>query len=108
MHAHTCMRVCVRTHTYMYTNTHIHTHVHTHAHIHTCIDEFNYRAWHFITSFIDYAIQIHVGQKAGENQWRVTVLEEFLHIALLYQATNTRNINVVAVLEQYLARVEKE
>ena len=36
------------------------------------------------------------------------VLEEFLHIALLYQATNTENINVVAVLEQYLARVEKE
>ena len=72
------------------------------------IDKFNYRAWHFITSFIDYAIQIYVGQKAGENQWRVMVLEEFLHTALLYQATNTRNINVVAVLEQYLARVEKE
>ena len=73
-----------------------------------CIDEFNYRAWHFITSFIDYAIQIYVGQKARENQWRVMVLEEFLHIALLYQATNTRNINVIAVLEQYLARAEKE
>ena len=72
------------------------------------IDEFNYRAWHFITSFIDYAIQIYVGQKARENQWRVMVLEEFLHIALLYQATNTRNINVMAVLEQYLARIEKE
>ena len=72
------------------------------------IDEFNYRSWHFITPFIDYAIQIYGGQKAGENQWRVMVLEEFLHIALLYQATNTRNINVVVVLEQYLARVEKE
>ena len=35
-------------------------------------------------------------------------LEEFLHIALLYQANNTRNINIVAVLDQYLARVEKE
>ena len=67
--------------------------------IHIIIVEFNYRAWHFITSFIDYAIQIYVGQKAGENQWRVMVLEEFLHIALLYQATNTRNINVVAVLK---------
>ena len=56
---------------------------------------------------IDYAIQIHVGQKAGENQWRVTVLEEFLHIALLYQATNTRNINDVAILKRYLVLVEK-
>ena len=43
------------------------------------IDEFNYRAWHFITSFIDYAIQIYVGQKAGENQWRVMVLEVSSH-----------------------------
>ena len=34
--------------------------------------------------------------------------EEFLQIALLYQATNTRNINDVAVLEQYLVLVEKE
>ena len=31
------------------------------------IDEFSYRAWHFITSFIDYAIKIYVGQKAREN-----------------------------------------
>ena len=58
-----------------------------------------------------YAIQIHVGQKAEENQWRVTVLhsvlQEFLHIALLYQATNTRNIDDLAVLEQYLVLVEK-
>ena len=58
------------------------------------IDEFNYRAWSFITSFIDHAIQIYVGQKA-------TVLE-FLHTALLYQATNTRSIYVLAVLKQYL------
>ena len=60
--------------------------------------------------YIDYAIQIHVGQKAGENLWRVTVLQEFIHIALLYQTTNTRNnyINDVAVLEQYLALAEKE
>ena len=56
------------------------------------IGEFNYWAWHFTTSFIDCAIQIHVGQKAGGNQWRVTVLQEFLHIALLYQGTNSRNI----------------
>ena len=56
------------------------------------IDEFSYRAWHFITSFIDYAIKIYVGQKARENQWRVMVTEEFLHTALLYQTSNTRNI----------------
>ena len=59
------------------------------------INEFNYRAWRFITSFIDHAIQIYVGQKATENprenRWRVSVLEEFLLTALLYQATNTRN-----------------
>ena len=73
-----------------------------------CIDEFSYKAWHFITSFIDYAIQIYVGQKARENQWRVMVIEEFLHTALPYQASNTRNINAVAVLEQYLVLVEKE
>ena len=72
------------------------------------IDEFSYRAWHFITSFIDYAIQIYVGQKARENQWRVMVIGEFLHTALLYQASNTRNINAVAILEQYLVLVEKE
>ena len=72
------------------------------------IDGFNYRAWRFITPFIDHAIQIYVGQKAMENQWRVMVLEEFLHTALLYQATNTRNINVLAVLKQYLVLVKKE
>ena len=33
---------------------------------------------------------------------------EFLHTALLYQATNTRNINVLAVLKQYLVFVKKE
>ena len=32
------------------------------------IYEFNYRVWHFITSFIDHAIQIYVGQKAREDQ----------------------------------------
>ena len=36
------------------------------------------------------------------------VLEEFLHTALLYLATNTRNINVLAVLKQYLVFVTKE
>ena len=58
--------------------------------------------------YIIYKLYNSIGQNARENQWRAMVLEEFLHIALLYQATNTRNINVVAVLEQYLARVEKE
>ena len=43
-----------------------------------------------------------------ENQWRVLVLEEFLHNALLYQATNTRNINVLAILKQYMVLVKKE
>ena len=43
-----------------------------------------------------------------ENQWRVMALEEFLHTALLYQATNTRNINVLAVLKQYLVFIKKE
>ena len=37
-------------------------------------DGFNYKAWHLITSFKDHAIQIYVGQKAMENQWRVMVL----------------------------------
>ena len=40
--------------------------------------------------------------------WRVMVLEEFLHTALLYQATNTRNMNVLDVLKQYLILVKKE
>ena len=30
------------------------------------IDKFNYRAWHFIILFIDYAIQIYVGKKLGK------------------------------------------
>ena len=68
------------------------------------MDGFNYGSWHFITSFIDHTIQIYVGQKAmyTENQRRAMVLEEFLHTALLYQATNTRNINALAVLKQFL------
>ena len=32
------------------------------------------------------------------NQWKVTVLEEFLHTVLLYQAVTVRIINVLAVL----------
>ena len=36
------------------------------------------------------------------------VLEEFLHTALLYQATNTRNINLLVVLKQYLVLITKE
>ena len=53
------------------------------------IDGLNYWAWHCITSFMDHAIQIYVGQKTTENQWRVMVIEEFLHTALLYQAITT-------------------
>ena len=33
---------------------------------------------------------------------------EFLHTALLYQVTNTRNIHVLAILKQYLVFVIKE
>ena len=36
------------------------------------------------------------------------ILEEFLQTAFLYQATNTRNINALAVLKQYLVFVTKE
>ena len=36
------------------------------------------------------------------------VLEDFIYTAVLYQATNTRNINVVAILEHYSLPVEKE
>ena len=46
------------------------------------IDGLSYWAWHCITLFID---QIYVGQKDKTNQWKVTVLEEFLHTVLLYQ-----------------------
>ena len=49
------------------------------------IDVLSYWAWRCITSFIDHAIQIYVGQKGKANQWKVTVLEEFLHTVLLYQ-----------------------
>ena len=48
------------------------------------IDRLSYWRWHCIISFIDHAIQINVGQKDKANQWKVTVLEEFLHIVLLY------------------------
>ena len=30
------------------------------------IEEFNYRAWHFISLFIDHMIQIYIGQKPEE------------------------------------------
>ena len=33
---------------------------------HDSIEAFNYRAWHFITSFVDHTIQIYVGQKLGK------------------------------------------
>ena len=36
------------------------------------------------------------------------VLDEFLHTALLYQAFNTGNINVLDALKQYLVLVKKE
>ena len=36
------------------------------------------------------------------------VLEGFLHTALLYQAINTRNRNVLDVIKQYLFLVKKE
>ena len=49
------------------------------------IDVLSYWAWRCITSVIDHAIQIYVGQKDNANQWKVTVLEEFLHAVLLYQ-----------------------
>ena len=46
-------------------------------------------AQYHIINFIDPdALQIIVGQKGKENQWsyRVVNLQEFLYIALLYQA----------------------
>ena len=44
-----------------------------------------------------------------ENQRRVSLvgLEEFLHTALLYHATNTRNINIVAVLNNTWSSLQK-
>ena len=44
--------------------------------VHT-IDLLSYWTWHCITSFIDHTI--YVGQKDNANQWKVTVLKEFLH-----------------------------
>ena len=43
-----------------------------------------------------------------DSQWRVMVLEEFLHTALLHQVTNTRNIHIGTVLEQYSVLTDKE
>ena len=45
----------------------------------------SYWARHCITSFIDHTVQIYVGKKDKANQWKVTVLEEFLRTVLLYQ-----------------------
>ena len=59
------------------------------------IDVLSYGAWRRITSFINHVIQIYVGQKDNVNQWKVTVLEEFLHTVLLYQAVTVRIINVL-------------
>ena len=69
------------------------------------IDMLSYWAWCCITLFIDHAIQIYVGQKDNANQWKVTVLEEFLHTVLLYQAITVRSINILAVLS---VLIEKE
>ena len=55
-------------------------------------------AWCSITSFINHAIQINVGQKDKEIQWRVVDLAEFLYTALLYQAMTNRNINAAILL----------
>ena len=55
----------------------------------------SYRAWCCITSFIDHTlIKIYVRQKDKANQWKVMVLEEFLHNVLLYQVITVRIINV--------------
>ena len=51
-------------------------------------------------------IQINVGQKDKENQWRVVDLAEFLYTALLYQAMTNRSINAATLLEQYSVLVE--
>ena len=72
------------------------------------IDKFRKWAWHSITSLIDHAIQINVGQKDKGSQWRVVDLAEFLYTALLYQAMTNRNINAATLLEQYSVLVEKE
>ena len=36
--------------------------------------------------------------KDNANHWKVTVLEEFLHTVLLYQAVTVRNINVFSCI----------
>ena len=75
----------------------------------TCyIDKFRKWAWCSITSFLDHTIQINVGQKDKETQWRVVDLAEFLYTALLCQAMTNRNINAATLLEQYSVLVEKE
>ena len=64
-------------------------------------------------------IQIYVGQKATENQWRVMVLRIVLHTTLLYQASNTRKTNLylyhananqqyLYLFKQYLVLVQKK
>ena len=63
---------------------------------------FNYRAWPFITSFIDHAI--YVGQSAMENHWRVTVLE-FLTLRI---TVSNDQYQKYKVLKQYLVLVTKE
>ena len=72
------------------------------------VDKFRKRAWHSITSFVDHVIQINVGQKDKESQWRIVDLAEFLYTALLYQVMTNRNINTATLLEQYSVLVEKE
>ena len=57
---------------------------------------------------IDHAIQINVGQKYKENQWRVADLAVFLYTVLLYQAMTNRNINAATLLEQCSVLVEIE
>ena len=65
--------------------------------------------YEFLLSFIDHTIQAYVGQKARENQWRVA--SSFRRVSshcITVLATNTRNINIVAVLKQYSVLIEKE
>ena len=62
------------------------------------VDKFRKWAWRSITSFVDHAIQINIGQKDKESQWRVVDLAEFLYTALLYQAMTNRNINAATLL----------
>ena len=65
--------------------------------------------WHMsVTKSVSCFFLVLPSSEADSGMLRVMVIEEFLHTALLYQASNTRNINAVAVLEQYLVLVEKE